>query len=80
MIESKHARLVDEVVRSLSSAILAGDLRPGHRLTVIPIAQAFGISQSTTREALLMLEQRGLVSTNPRRGVFVTPLSERESM
>jgi len=49
-------------------------------LTVLPIAQEFGISQSTTREALLMLEQRGLVKTNPRRGTFVTRLSEVEAI
>ena len=72
---NRHSRLVDDVVRSLSTAILSGDLRPGDHLTVIPIAQEYGISQSTTREALLMLEQRGLVSTNPRRGAFVTRLS-----
>jgi DNA-binding GntR family transcriptional regulator len=74
-VYNRHSRLVDDVVRSLSSAILSGDLRPGDHLTVIPIAQEYGISQSTTREALLMLEQRGLVSTNPRRGAFVTRLS-----
>jgi DNA-binding GntR family transcriptional regulator len=78
--ESKHSRLVDEVVRTLSSTILAGDLRPGDRLTVIPLAQEFGVSQSTTREALLILEQRGLVRSNPRRGVFVTRLSEQEAV
>lgn len=49
-------------------------------MTVLPIAQEFGISQSTTREALLMLEQRGLVKTNPRRGTFVTRLSEVEAI
>lgn len=79
-MHSKHSRLVDEVVRTLSAAILSGELRPGDRLTVIPIAQEFGISQSTTREALLMLEQRGLVKTNPRRGTFVTRLSELEAV
>ncbi|MCA9907364.1 MAG: GntR family transcriptional regulator [Caldilinea sp.] len=72
--------MVDEVVRTLSGAILSGELRPGDRLTVLPIAQEFGISQSTTREALLMLEQRGLVKTNPRRGTFVTRLSEVEAI
>lgn len=77
---SKHSRLVDEVVRTLSSAILSGELRPGDRLTVLSIAQEYGISQSTTREALLMLEQRGLVKTNPRRGAFVTRLSEAEAI
>lgn len=79
-MNTKHSRLVDAVVRTLSSAILSGELRPGDRLTVIPIAQEFGISQSTTREALLMLEQRGLVKTNPRRGTFVTRLSEVEAI
>ncbi|MCB0135859.1 MAG: GntR family transcriptional regulator [Caldilinea sp.] len=79
-MNTKHSRLVDEVVRTLSGAILSGELRPGDRLTVLPIAQEFGISQSTTREALLMLEQRGLVKTNPRRGTFVTRLSEVEAI
>jgi DNA-binding GntR family transcriptional regulator len=80
LFESKSSRLVDEVVRSLASTILAGDLRPGDRLTVIPLAHEFGVSQSTMREALLMLEQRGLVRTNPRRGAFVTRLSEQEAV
>jgi DNA-binding GntR family transcriptional regulator len=71
---------VDEVVRSLSRTILSGELRPGDRLTVIPISQEFGVSQSTTREALLMLEQRGLVKSNPRHGAFVTRLSAEEAV
>jgi DNA-binding GntR family transcriptional regulator len=79
-MNSKHSRLVDEVVRSLSRAILSGELRPDDHLTVIPLAQEFGVSQSTTREALLMLEQRGLVRTDPRRGVSVTRLTKREAV
>ncbi len=77
---NQYSRLVDEVVRSLSSTILAGELRPGDRLTVIPLSQEFGVSQSTTREALLMLEQRGLVKSNPRHGAFVTRLSEQAAV
>lgn len=80
MQDGKLSRLVDEVVRSLSNTILSGELRPGDRLTVVPISQEYGVSQSTTREALLMLEQRGLVRTNPRRGVFVTRLSAEEAV
>ncbi len=79
-MNSRHSRLVDEVVRSLSRAILSGELRPDDHLTVIPLAQEFGISQSTTREALLMLEQRGLVRTDPRRGAHVTRLTEQEAV
>lgn len=80
MQDGKHSRLIDEVVRSLSNTILSGDLRPGDRLTVVPISQEYGVSQSTTREALLMLEQRGLVRSTPRRGVFVTRLSAEEAV
>lgn len=80
MPNRKNSRLVDDVVRGLSNTILSGDLRPGDRLTVVPISQEYGVSQSTTREALLMLEQRGLVSSNPRHGVFVTRLSAEEAV
>ena len=79
-LDTKHSRLVDEVVRRIASTILAGELRPGDRLTVVPLAQEFGVSQSTMREALLMLGQRGLVSMNPRHGTFVTRLSEQEAV
>jgi DNA-binding GntR family transcriptional regulator len=75
-----HTRLVDEVGRTLEEEILSGELRPGDRLTVVPLAQRFATSQSTIREALLMLERRGLVNSNPRRGVSVTRLSEQEAV
>lgn len=74
-----HSRLVDSVGRTLEEQILSGELRPGDRLTVVPLAHRFGMSQSTIREALLMLEQRGLVTSKPRRGVFVSRLDEREA-
>lgn len=80
MTQLDHSRLVDEVGRSLEEKILAGELRPGDRLTVIPLAQHFGMSQSTIREALLMLEHRGLVQSNPRRGYCVTRLSMAEAV
>jgi len=76
----ESTRLVDDVVRAIEEEILAGERRPGDRLTVIPLARRFGMSQSTIREALLTLEQRGLVKTNPRRGFFVTRLSAEEAV
>ena len=76
---SAHSRLVDEVCRTLEEQILSGELRPGDRLTVVPLAQRFGTSQSTVREALLTLERHGLVRARPRHGVTVVRLTERES-
>ncbi len=77
---NEHSRLVDEVGRALAEEILAGELRPGDRLTVLPLAERFRMSQSTIREALLILERRGLVTTRPRHGTFVTRLSEQEAI
>lgn len=71
----QNSRLVDDVVRELETSILSGEIGPGERLLVVPITQQFGIAQSTAREALLMLERRGLVETKPRRGTFVTRLT-----
>lgn len=72
-------RLVDDVSRSIEEAILSGDARPGERLIEATISNDLGVSRSTVREALLMLERRGLVVNRPRRGTFVTRLSTDEA-
>jgi DNA-binding GntR family transcriptional regulator len=68
-------RLVDGVMQSLEEAILSGRMRPGERLIETRIVGELGVSRTTVREALLMLERRGLVVSEPRRGTFVTRLS-----
>jgi DNA-binding GntR family transcriptional regulator len=72
-------RLVDDVSHSLEDAILAGRMRPGERLVETRLCQELGVSRTTLREALLMLQRRGLVRGEPRRGTFVTRLSRHES-
>ena len=78
-MQKQYARHVDEVTRALEEEILSGELRAGDHLTVLPLAQRFSMSQSTIREALLMLERRGLVKTIPRRGAYITRLAEDEA-
>src|SRR5687768_7257440 len=72
-------RLVDDVSHSLEDAILAGRMRPGERLVETRLCAELGVSRTTLREALLMLQRRGLVRSEPRRGTFVTRLSRQES-
>lgn len=75
-----RARLVDDVCQSLEEAILSGRIAPGERLRETWIAEQLGVSRTTIREALLMLERQGLVVTKPRRGTFVTRLSRQEAL
>lgn len=73
-------RLVDDVFQSLETAILAGHIAPGERLVEARIAEELGVSRTTVREAFLMLERHGLVVNNPRRGTFVTRLSQADAL
>lgn len=77
--QATRLRLVDDVVHVLEDAILSGKMRQGDRLLEIWIANELEVSRTTVREALLMLERRGLVSSQPRRGTFVTRISRPEA-
>lgn len=73
-------RLIDDVAQSIEDAILAGQMRPGERLIETRLCDELGVSRTTLREALLTLQRRGLVSSEPRRGTFVTRLSREDSL
>lgn len=56
----------------LRDRILRGEYGPGDRLpTEREIGKLFGVSRITTRHALYLLEQQGLVDRFPRRGTIV---------
>ena len=57
--------------RQLFDAILAQRLLPGARLQEVPLAGLFGVGRSAVREALLHLEQVGLVESRVNRGAQV---------
>lgn len=65
------ALLTGQVADALRRAILAGELRPGTRLSVPRVAAMLGVSRTPAREALLALERDGLVEVSPRRGAVV---------
>lgn len=60
------------VQRELYELIQSLDLAPGDRLIEAHLAGRFGISKTPVREALLMLEAEGLVTTVPHVGTTVT--------
>lgn len=70
--------LRDQIYENILSKIEEGDYRPGERLSDVNMAQDLSVSRTPVREALLRLEQEGLVDTAPGYGFAVRSLSARE--
>lgn len=62
----------------LAERILAGDLAPGARIKQDELAEELDISRIPVRDALRMLEARGLVVMRPNAGARVTALTTRD--
>lgn len=75
---AKVPTLSDEVADQLRSRIVSGDFKLGERLVEAQIARELQISRAPVREALAKLRAEGLVQEFPRRGTFVSDLSEEE--
>ena len=58
--------------------IFAHELQPGSWIDEQALALEYGISRTPLREALKVLAAEGLVLLKPRRGCYVTELSERD--
>jgi DNA-binding GntR family transcriptional regulator len=67
--------LQDRVFRALRSAILAGRLPAGDKITEQDVSGALSVSRTPLREAFRRLEAEGLVSPSPSRGVVVRGLT-----
>jgi DNA-binding GntR family transcriptional regulator len=70
--------LAEEVANELYDAVVDGRLKPGSRLSEAALARSLGISRGPIREAQRILERRGLLRFEPRRGFFVRSLSVEE--
>ncbi|MDX1425090.1 MAG: GntR family transcriptional regulator [Kiloniellales bacterium] len=67
-----------DVVERIREAIIFGRLRPRERLVEEELSERFNVSRHTIRSALVSLEQIGLVTRRPNRGVVVRDLSVQE--
>jgi len=70
----------DKIYSILSKAIFRGDLKPGQRLVESKLAKSMNISRTPVREAIIWLEQKGLVIASPPKGVMVAPLPTTEEL
>ncbi len=66
----------EAIVTYLRVAIVSGELRPGQTLHESDLTKQFGASRSPIREALVQLEQEGLVTTIPKKGSVITAIDK----
>ena len=73
--EGRRHSLVDEAYVQLKERIINNILPPGYQALEQEVAKQLGMSRTPVREALIRLEEDGLVEVMPRRGVRILPLS-----
>ncbi len=63
--------LRQQVVEQIRTAIIEGRLKPNDHIVESSLTQQLGVSRTPVREALILLEQDGLVVSFSNRGSFV---------
>ena len=73
----KPKRVVEYIVEQIESEIKNGNLPPGSKLpSERELARLFEVSRSSVREALNILQAKGLISSSQGEGTFVRSLTE----
>jgi GntR family transcriptional regulator of vanillate catabolism len=74
-------RSASQTVRALLKLrdfILSGELKPGDRISELPLVDRLGVSRTPIRMALVRLEEEGLLAAIPSGGFAVKAFSERD--
>lgn len=74
-IAFRSETLSEKVYETIREAIVSRRLPPGERVTEASLASQLSVSKTPVREALLRLEQVGLVQTDGSRGASVVQAS-----
>lgn len=70
--------LYEQVAERVRASILSHRMAPGSWIDEQVLCGEYGISRTPLREALKVLAAEGLVTMRPRRGAYVTEMSERD--
>ena len=71
----RRSPLTEEAYQGIKDEILENRMAPGFQATEPEVAERLGMSRTPVREALIRLQEDGLVEVVPRRGMRVLPVS-----
>jgi DNA-binding GntR family transcriptional regulator len=75
LIRAARSQLKDQVYQELKQAIVDLRLAPGQPLREAALSAQLGVSKTPVREALVRLQEEGLVTIEPYRGASVSTYS-----
>lgn len=70
----------DEAYNILSNWIITGKLQPKSRIKINELSESLGISRTPVREAILKLEDEGLIISKANRWTIVAPIDLMEAI
>jgi DNA-binding GntR family transcriptional regulator len=76
--QSSDAKLVNQIVERIHAKIALGEYKPGDRLRQELLAEEFNVSRTPIREALRLLEAKGVISQAHRHSAVIRGPSARE--
>lgn len=74
-MEQASSRLSDKLLETIEERIVTGEYPAGTRLDEVELAEAFGVSRTPMREALIQLAVMKMIEKRPRKGWIVTEVS-----
>jgi DNA-binding GntR family transcriptional regulator len=74
----ERTNITDSAVEAVRTMIVDGALPEGERINEVHLAQKLGVSRTPLREALNRLASEGALTSTPRLGFFVRPLTLEE--
>lgn len=67
-----------QIYEKIKDAILTNQYKPGDVVQIDKLAREFGVSATPIREALIRLENSGLLTLIPNKGAVVTEFTEKD--
>ena len=71
----KRVFIKDEAYDRLNRLIVTGELKPMEKINIKFLSEKLGISRTPLREALLRLENDGLIISKANRWTMVAPIN-----